>query len=173
MLAMVRLGERGRLALADVPFGDWLDAQRQPASLVRKLYDPVIVSALNEDTRRASAAYAIQVFQGSLLSNAAGYVVGVPDCPLGELYERLPAASTCAPARASARLVFTGDAVAGVELQSGEIARRPTPWSSRPATTPPGGSSRRSVRKRTAASAKASGLKTSRSSASTSRSTAR
>src|SRR4051794_35127198 len=70
MLAMVRLGDDGRLALADVAFGEWLDQHNQPASLVRKLYDPVLISALNEETRRASAAYAIQVFQGSLLSNS-------------------------------------------------------------------------------------------------------
>jgi zeta-carotene desaturase len=119
MLAMVRLGETGRLALADVPFGDWLDAHRQPESLVRKLYDPVIISALNEDTRKASAAYAIQVFQGSLLSNARGYVVGVPECPLGKLYEQLPGVEVRAGTRV-ARLVFDGGAISQVELQSGE-----------------------------------------------------
>ena len=36
-----------------------------------KLYDPILISALNEESRRASAAYAIQVFQETMLSNSA------------------------------------------------------------------------------------------------------
>jgi zeta-carotene desaturase len=79
----------------------------------------VIISALNEDTRKASSAYAIQVFQGSLLSNARGYVVGVPDCPLGKLYERLPGVDV-RPGTRVARLVFENASVSAVELQSGE-----------------------------------------------------
>ena len=56
----------GRLALADVPFGQWLDEHRQPPSLVAKLYDAILIGSLNEDPRKASAAYAIQVFQDAL-----------------------------------------------------------------------------------------------------------
>ena len=54
MLSMLRLG-RGRLALETRSFGEWLDEHRQPASLVHKLYDPVLISALNEKTRDVSA----------------------------------------------------------------------------------------------------------------------
>src|SRR5262245_7510991 len=61
MLAMMRMGREGRLALHDVPFGDWLDEHRQPTPLVQKFYDPIVISGLNEDTRRASSAYAIQI----------------------------------------------------------------------------------------------------------------
>ncbi|MEA2734637.1 MAG: hypothetical protein QOE14_1088, partial [Humisphaera sp.] len=120
MLAMLRLGRRGRLALADVPFGDWLDAQDQSPELVRKLYDPVLISALNEETRRASAAYAIQVFQDSLLANSAGYVVGVPSGPLGELYRSLP----CRDVRLGSRvteIVFDAHRATGVRLQNGNL----------------------------------------------------
>jgi len=39
-----------------------------PSSLVRKFYDAVVISGLNEDTRRASALYAIQIFQESLMA---------------------------------------------------------------------------------------------------------
>src|SRR5256885_1543748 len=63
MLAIMRMGCAGREALADAPFGEWLDAQRQPISLVKKFYDPIVVSGLNEETRRASSSYAIQIFQ--------------------------------------------------------------------------------------------------------------
>jgi squalene-associated FAD-dependent desaturase len=120
MLAMMRLGERERLALANQPFGEWLDQHGQPESLVRKLYDPVLVSGLNENTRQVSSAYAIQVFQGSLLSNSAGYVVGVPDCPLEQLYARLPGVDVRPGTRVS-RLVFAGNSVSGVELPNGQV----------------------------------------------------
>jgi squalene-associated FAD-dependent desaturase len=132
MSAMLRLGRAGRAALADTSFGDWLDAHGQPASLDAKLYDPVLVGALNEQTRRASAAYAIQVFQDSLLAHSAGYVVGVPACPLGELYGRLPVADVRFGTRVR-RLTFACGTAApaapqpqaatvnGVELSTGEV----------------------------------------------------
>jgi squalene-associated FAD-dependent desaturase len=121
MLAMLRLGAAGRAKLADVAFGGWLDEHRQPQSLVEKLYDPILVGALNEQTRRASAAYAIQVFQGALLANARGYVMGVPRVPLGELYGRLPCRDVRLGTRVS-EIVFAGtDSVAGVRLASGEM----------------------------------------------------
>lgn len=89
-VAMMAMGRTGRLALEGIPFGQWLNAHRQPASLVTKLYDPLLTGALNENCRDASASYAIQVFQDALLANAAGYRVGVPNCPLSQLYEKLP-----------------------------------------------------------------------------------
>jgi zeta-carotene desaturase len=120
MLAMMRLGAAGRLRLDDQPFGDWLDEHLQPASLVRKLYDPVLISALNEETRRASSAYAIQVFQDSLLANSAGYPVGLPNCPLSELYQRIPCRDVQLGVRVTA-LDFDADGKAsGVRLAGGE-----------------------------------------------------
>jgi squalene-associated FAD-dependent desaturase len=119
-LAMIRLGRDGRQRLADVPFGTWLDEHGQSPELVRKLYDTVLIGALNEETRLASAAYAIQVFQDSLLANAAGYPVGIPACTLSELYRRLP----CADVRLGTRvagLAFSGDRVTGVRLLSGPV----------------------------------------------------
>ena len=125
MLAMLRLGRHGRHRLADIPFGDWLDGHRQPESLVRKMYDPVLVGALNEDCRKCSAAYAIQVFQDAMLAHAKGYVVGVPTVPLSRLYDTHP----CPDVRLGARvdsLVFAGDrssgrAVTGVRLAGGQV----------------------------------------------------
>jgi len=120
MIAMMRLGRAGRLALADLPFGQWLDEQRQPARLLSRLYEPILTGSLNEEPRRASAACAIQVFQEALLSNASGYVLGLPACPLSKLYERLPCADVRLGARV-AELVFAGGSAAGVKLQSGEF----------------------------------------------------
>jgi squalene-associated FAD-dependent desaturase len=120
MTAMLRLGRSGRLSLADVPFGQWLEEHGQPASLITKLYEPILIGSLNEDPKLASSSYAIQVFQDALLFNSRGYVLGLPTCPLGQLYERLP----CRDVRVSARvaeLEFSNGAVAGVNLQSGEF----------------------------------------------------
>ncbi len=120
MLAMLRLGRRGREQLDDVPFGRWLDDHGQPESLVRKMYDPVLVGALNEDCRRASAKYAIQVFQDAMLAHAKGYVVGIPTVPLSRLYDAHP----CRDVRLGARvdgLVYAGRSVTGVRLAGGEV----------------------------------------------------
>jgi squalene-associated FAD-dependent desaturase len=120
MTAMIRLGPDGRHKMGTVPFSDWLAEHRQPESLVAKLYDAILIGSLNEDPRKASAAYAIQVFQDALLSNSAGYVLGLPDCPLGKLYETLP----CRDVRLGTRvgeLVFADRAITGVRLQSGEL----------------------------------------------------
>jgi squalene-associated FAD-dependent desaturase len=120
MLAMSRLGFDGREKLANVPFGDWLDQHRQPQSLVTRFYDPIIISGLNEETRASSAAYAIQIFQDAMLANARGYVVGMPNCPLGDLYSNLP----CDEVRLSTRVAglrFEQGAVTGVELADGEV----------------------------------------------------
>jgi squalene-associated FAD-dependent desaturase len=119
MLAMLRLGKTGRLQLGDTPFGEWLDEHRQPASLVQKFYDPIIVSGLNEDTRKASAAYAIQIFQDAMLANERGYVLGMPACTLGELYATLPCRDVRLGTRATG-LTFARNTVTGVTLQSGE-----------------------------------------------------
>lgn len=120
MLAMLRMGKSGRLALADVPFGQWLDDHHQPASLVEKFYDPILVGSLNEECRKAAASYAIQIFQDAMLANESGYVIGLPACALGQLYAKLP----CRDVRLGARVAeirFAGNAAAGVELAGGEF----------------------------------------------------
>jgi zeta-carotene desaturase len=116
---MMAIGRGGRDELEGVSFGHWLDQRHQPASLIKKMYDPIIVSALNEETRRASATYAIQVFQEAMLAHAAGYAIGLPDCPLSQLYARLPVRDVRLGTR-FASLRVSGSAVSGVELAGGE-----------------------------------------------------
>jgi len=115
MLAMLRLGVAGREKLADLSFGQWLTDHAQPASLIDKFYELVLVSALNERCRDASAAYAIQVFQEGMLAHSSAYRMGTPACPLGKLYETLP----CRDVRLGARMTsiqFDGPRAAGIEL---------------------------------------------------------
>jgi squalene-associated FAD-dependent desaturase len=115
MLSMLRLGAGGRAKLGDVSFGQWLADHHQPDSLIDKFYELILVSALNERCRDASAACAIQVFQEGMLSHRSAYRMGTPDCPLGELYGRLP----CQDVRLAARMTairFDGSRAVGIEL---------------------------------------------------------
>ena len=119
MTTMMRLGTSGRLALADVPFGQWLREHCQSESLIAKLYEPILIGSLNEDPRRASSAYAIQVFRDGLLSNSAGYRLGLPDCPLAKLYEKIPCNDVRLGTRVS-ELLWENDRVTGTRFQSGQ-----------------------------------------------------
>jgi zeta-carotene desaturase len=121
MLAMMRLGRDGRKRLEDVPFGRWLDEHHQPASLIHKLYDPVLISGLNENTRDVSAAYAIAVFFDSLLANSGGYAFGTPICPLSQLYDRLPCADVRTSTRVSGLEFDTGGRCRGVRLAGEQL----------------------------------------------------
>jgi len=122
MIAMLRLGKAGRKKLADMPFGHWLDRHKQPASLLPKMYEPVLVGALNENVRIASAEYAIEVFQDAMLAHADGYMMGVPGCPLSQLYGKLPVKDVRLSTRV-AEVLFEGDSVIGVKLADGEELR--------------------------------------------------
>jgi zeta-carotene desaturase len=121
-LAMLRLGKSSRDRLESMPFGDWLKTMGQPDGVIKKFYDPVLISALNEETRNASAKYAIQVFQDAMLAHARGYLVGLPNCPLGELYEKVPAVNLRLNTRVEEILFDKADGwrATGVKLRGGE-----------------------------------------------------
>ena len=117
-LAMMRLGREGRERLSDTPFGEWLDAQGQSESLIRKLYEPVLIGSLNEDVRKANAKFAIQVFQDSLFAHADGWQLGVPTGTLGDLYRNLPLRDVRLGARVAG---LAGDEkITGVRLADGQ-----------------------------------------------------
>jgi len=119
MITMMQLGREGRENLSGIPFGQWLDDQKQSADLVRKLYDPILISALNEESRAASASCAIQVFQEAMLAHSAGYPLGLPNCPLSQLYASLPVKDVRLGTRV-ATLNFTNNTVTGATLTTGE-----------------------------------------------------
>ncbi len=119
MFAIMRMGRSGREKLEGVAFGQWLKELRQSDRLIQRFYDPVLISALNEETRRVSCKYAVQVFQDAMLANRRGYVVGLPDCPLEQLYANRP----CADVRLNTRvdeILFSGHRASGVKLATGE-----------------------------------------------------
>ena len=119
MWAMLRIGRRERESLEPLPFGDWLKRHGQPDRLIERFYDPVVISSLNEETRAASTKYALQVFQDAMLAHRRGYLVGLPGCPLEELYAQRPCPDVRLNTRVS-EILFNANKAVGVQLQNGE-----------------------------------------------------
>lgn len=90
-LAIAR-GIRGFLheTPADSPesFAQWLARYRQPERAVRRFWNPVLASALNEEPEHISVRYAAKVFREAFLFSAEGGRMGIPRIPLSELYGR-------------------------------------------------------------------------------------
>ena len=86
MLAIARAG--GAPADIDgISMLDWLRRMKQTSGAIERLWRVVLVSALNEELARMDARYGIEVFWKGFLANRAGYQLGIPSVPLGELYE--------------------------------------------------------------------------------------
>jgi len=92
LLAIARSGGRP----ADLSTGEagenitmlaWLQKHRQTARGIRRFWEVILVSALDEELDRIDARYGIDVFWKAFLSTRGGYRVGIPRVPLGELYE--------------------------------------------------------------------------------------
>src|SRR5258708_5698516 len=65
----------------------WLQQHRQTQRAIRRFWEVILVSALDEELDRIDARYGIDVFWKAFLSTRGGYRVGIPRVPLGELYE--------------------------------------------------------------------------------------
>jgi len=64
-----------------------LQKHRQTSRAIRRFWEVILVSALDEELDRIDARYGIDVFWKAFLSTRGGYRVGIPRVPLGELYE--------------------------------------------------------------------------------------
>jgi squalene-associated FAD-dependent desaturase len=67
-------------------FESWLTRHGQTRNAIDRFWDPVLVSALNEDLNRISVSYAALVFRDSFLKSAEAGRMGVPAVPLSQLY---------------------------------------------------------------------------------------
>ncbi len=67
-------------------FAHWLARHGQTKRAVERFWNPVLVSALNEDLDRMSVQYAGMVFRTSFMQSAQAGWIGVPTIPLSELY---------------------------------------------------------------------------------------
>jgi len=86
MLAIARAGGQPP-GVEGLSMRDWLECMKQTPGAVKRFWQVVLVSALNEDLARMDARYGIQVFWMSFLANRTGYRIGVPCVPLAELYD--------------------------------------------------------------------------------------
>jgi len=84
MLAMMpsRPGENGQ------NFKQWLKSHGQTDQAIRRFWEPVLVSVLNEDSDQLSVAMAGMVFRDAFLKSAQAGRIGLPSVPLTELYSR-------------------------------------------------------------------------------------
>ncbi len=93
LLAIARSGGRpadlspGAVSGENVTMLAWLQKHRQTARAIRRFWEVILVSALDEQLDRIDARYGIDVFWKAFLSTRGGYRVGIPRVPLGELYE--------------------------------------------------------------------------------------
>src|SRR6185437_516662 len=69
-------------------FAQWLARYRQPERAVRRFWNPVLASALNEEPEHISIRYAAKVFREAFLFSAEGGRIGIPRIPLSDLYSR-------------------------------------------------------------------------------------
>ena len=95
-----------------------------PPAAIRRFWGVVLVSALNEELDRIDARYGLDVFWKAFLANRAGYRLGIPRVPLGELYDGCRAAIERqggeVALRAPVRRVRIADGqVAAVEMDGG------------------------------------------------------
>jgi zeta-carotene desaturase len=104
----------------------WLQKHRQTVRAIRRFWEVILVSALDEELDRIDARYGIDVFWKAFLSTRGGYRVGIPRVPLGELYEgcrkALGAQGGEVQLRAGVRgfLVVDGR-VEGIEREDGSV----------------------------------------------------
>ena len=85
--AMIRTSFAKRNSMDHVSFLDWLRRHGQHESVIKKYWEPVIVSACNEELGRCSARYALQVFQEGFLHHKDAWLMGTSEVPLLNLYD--------------------------------------------------------------------------------------
>ncbi len=77
---------RGVPADGGETFASWLARHGQTRRAIDRFWNPVLVSALNEDLDRVSTHYAAMVFRTSFMQSEQAGWMGVPTIPLSELY---------------------------------------------------------------------------------------
>ncbi len=77
---------RGVPADSEENFASWLAGHGQTRRAIDRFWNPVLVSALNENLDRVSVHYAAMVFRTSFMQSEQAGWMGVPTIPLSELY---------------------------------------------------------------------------------------
>jgi zeta-carotene desaturase len=69
-------------------FAQWCARHKQTPGAIRRFWEPILASALNEDLDKMSVHYAGKVIRDSFLNSPAAGRMGIPRVPLSELYSR-------------------------------------------------------------------------------------
>jgi len=85
-LLAIRREHHRRTDLDRITMLDWLREKRQTENAIRRFWNQVLVSAINEDLDRMAAIHGFQVFHLGFLANATSYQMGIPAVALGDLY---------------------------------------------------------------------------------------
>lgn len=99
MLALKRERVR-RNDLDSITMLDWLQEKRQPPAAIRRFWEPVLVSAVNEQLDRMAATHGFKVMWLGFLATNFGHEMGIPVVRLADLYnidawKRRPNAELC------------------------------------------------------------------------------
>jgi len=78
--------EKDRADLDAITMGQWLASRGVSQNTYKRFWQPIVVSALNEEPEIASAKPAFQVFWQGLMGTRTSYEMGVPAVPLADLY---------------------------------------------------------------------------------------
>jgi hydroxysqualene dehydroxylase len=87
LLAIAALGGKGRDALDDVSFGDWLRAHGQRDAAIERFWDVVILPTCNDRSDRVSAALASFVITEGLMRTRGGAAIGWSMVGLSQLVD--------------------------------------------------------------------------------------
>lgn len=118
-LVRVLIGLRANVPAPGISAADYLRDMAVPNSLVRKLFEPILVSALNETSSEADAFLAREMLKKLLFESRHGCSIGVPRVPLVDIFD-LPARRLIEHHGGEVRM-RTG--VAGLELCGDRVTR--------------------------------------------------
>jgi squalene-associated FAD-dependent desaturase len=85
-LLAIRREHAGRGDLDRITMLEWLREKRQTAPAIRRFWNQVLVSAINEDLDSMAAMHGFHVFWLGFLARSNSYEMGIPGVPLAELY---------------------------------------------------------------------------------------
>jgi squalene-associated FAD-dependent desaturase len=119
MAALMRERSRRR-DLDQITMLDWLLQKKQTPHAIDRFWQPVLVSAVNEELDRMAAVHGFQVFWLGMLARADSYEMGVPEVRLRELYavdawQRLGSVHIH-PRSAVKHILFRSGAASAVEI---------------------------------------------------------
>ena len=89
IVAVAEIMGTDRVAWRGETFAAFLSYCQQPARLIQRFWEPVVASACNLDCSKVAASSALHVFQEGFFSTRDAASLGIPTCPLSDLFASL------------------------------------------------------------------------------------